>query len=484
MGKVTGFLEYRRKKPPERKPEERINDFRDMYVNPSEAELKEQAARCMNCGVPFCHTGCPLGNIIPDWNDLTYLGQYRDAIDRLHATNNFPDFTGRVCPAPCENSCVLAINDDPVTIKSIEWNIIDRAFKEGWVKAEPARMKTGKKVAVVGSGPAGLAAAQQLCRAGHDVTVFERADRIGGLLRYGIPEFKLEKKVVDRRLDQMKAEGVQFRASCNVGKDVSGQQLLKDFDAIVLAGGATLPRDLKAPGRENKGVHFAMDFLTQQNKVCEGDQLDPSTRISAEGKHVIVIGGGDTGADCVATSHRQKAKSVTQLELLPKPPEKRAADNPWPEWARIVRPSYALAEGGNIDYSVSTKEFVGENGVLKKIRLVRLEWVKSSNGTPPQMKEIPGSEFEIPADLVFLAMGFLGPEKDGILAQLGVQLDQRGNVQCDARFQTSVPKVFAAGDMRRGQSLVVWAIAEGRQAARAVDEFLMGVSQLEVPGGV
>ncbi len=483
MGKITGFLEFGRKKPPERPPQERLHDYREVHLEFPEAELREQAARCMNCGVPFCHTGCPLGNIIPDWNDQIYLGRWEDASGRLHATNNFPDFTGRVCPAPCENSCVLGINDDPVTIKAIEEAISEHAFEKGFLHPEPARIKTGKKAAVVGSGPAGLAAAQQLCRAGHEVTVFERAGRAGGLLRYGIPEFKLAKKVVDRRLAQMEAEGVTFRVNCNVGVDLPGKDLLRDFDAVVLCGGATIPRDLSVPGRERKGVHFAMDFLTQQTRVLAGDKIDPKDRLSAEGKHVIVIGGGDTGADCVATSTRQGAKSITQLELLPKPPEKRAADNPWPEWARVLRVSYALQENGTCDYSVATKRFEGEGGQVEKLHGIRLEWVKSGNGAPPKPQEIAGSEFTLQADLVLLAMGFLGPQKEGLLEQLGVEFDPRGNVKTDAAKQTSVPKVFAAGDMRRGQSLVVWAIAEGREAARSVDAFLLQrESCLEVPG--
>ena len=482
MGKIGGFLEYERKGIPERDPAERKSDYNEVYERRPLPELQEQAARCMDCGTPFCHTGCPLGNLIPDWNDGAYRGQWDEAIFRLHATNNFPEFTGLVCPAPCENSCVLGINEPPVSIKQIEYATVDEAWLAGKIKPQPAAKKTGKKVAVVGSGPAGLAAAQQLCRAGHDVTVFERADRIGGLLRYGIPNFKLEKHIVERRLKQMEEEGVVFKTSTNIGVDIDAGELKKDFDAVVLSGGATQARDLPIEGRELQGVHFAMDFLTQQTKVVEGDQIDPSERISAEGKNVVVIGGGDTGADCVGTSTRQGAKQVIQLELLDRPTDERPGDNPWPQWARIYRMSYAIAENGEQKYSVSTKRFIGEDGKLKKLHCVEIEWLPSENGGRPQMKEVEGSDFEIDADLCFLAMGFLGPEKEGMLTQLGVELDERGNVKTGEDRQTSVPGVFAAGDMRRGQSLVVWAIAEGRDAAYHVDKFLMGRSYLDVPG--
>lgn len=482
MGKLGGFLEYERSEIPERDPDERKNDYNEVYERAPVPELQKQAARCMDCGTPFCHTGCPLGNLIPDWNDAAYRGNWDEAIFRLHATNNFPEVTGLVCPAPCENSCVLGINEPPVSIKQIEYATIDEAFEAGKVKPEPATHKTGKKVAIVGSGPAGLAAAQQLCRAGHDVTVFERADRIGGLLRYGIPNFKLEKHIVVRRLKQMEEEGVAFKPSTNIGVDIKADELKKDFDAVVLAGGSTQPRDLPIEGRELDGVHFAMDFLTQQTKVVEGDQIPPEERISAEGKNVVVIGGGDTGADCVGTSTRQGAKNVVQLELLDRPPNERPDGNPWPQWARIYRMSYAIAENGEQKYAVSTKRFIGEDGKLKKLQCIEVEWIPSENGGRPQLKEVEGSEFEIDAELCLLAMGFLGPEKEGMLDQLGVGLDERGNVKTGDDRQTSVPGIFAAGDMRRGQSLVVWAIAEGRDAAHHVDKFLMGRTYLDTSG--
>jgi len=480
MAKPTGFMESGREVPHKRPVEERKKDWKE-YVLPSEAvQLKTQAARCMDCGIPYCHMGCPLGNIIPDWNDLVYRDRWKEAIDRLHATNNFPEFTGRLCPAPCENSCTLAMDvyDQPVTIKQIEVSIIDHAWDQGWVKPLPSEKKTGKKVAVVGSGPAGLAAAQQLARVGHSVTVFERADRIGGLLRYGIPEFKMEKRHVDRRMDQMKAEGVEFKTNANIGHNVPIEDLRKNFDAIVLTGGATQPRNLPVPGRELKGVYFAMEYLTQSNKVQQGDKVE--NQIVAKGKHVIVIGGGDTGADCIGTAHRQGAKSVTSLEVLPKPPQSRAANNPWPEWARVFRVAGAHEEGGEILYSVSTKEFTGENGVVKKLKGVKVEWVPQPSG-PPKMQEVPGSEFEIPADLVLLAMGFLGPEKNPLFEKLGIELDQRSNVKADSSKMTNVPGIFVAGDMTRGQSLIVWAIAEGRAAARGVDLYLMGETTLPSP---
>ncbi|HUO57610.1 MAG TPA: glutamate synthase subunit beta [bacterium] len=488
MGKPTGFIEKDREYIHKRPVEERVKDWKE-YVLPFEpSHLKDQAARCMDCGIPFCHQGCPLGNIIPDWNDLVYRDRWQEAIERLHATNNFPEFTGRLCPAPCENSCTLGLDvyKQPVNIKAIEVAIIDRAFQEGWVKPMPPAKLTGKKVAVVGSGPAGLACAQQLARVGHKVTVFERADRIGGLLRYGIPEFKMEKRHIDRRMKQMEAEGVEFKVNSNIGHNVPIEDLRKNFDAIVLCGGATQARNLPVPGRELKGVHFAMEYLPQSNKVQEGDKVE--NQIHAKGKHVIVIGGGDTGADCIGTAHRQGAKSVTSLEVLPKPPAERAADNPWPQWARILRVAGAHEEGGEILYSVTAKEFTGENGVVKKLKGIKVEWVpqpfdpaQGRPAGPPKMQEVPGSEFELPADLVLLAMGFLGPEKNPLFEKLGIELDQRSNVKGNAGKMTNVPGVFTAGDMTRGQSLIVWAIAEGRAAARGVDQYLMGETTLPSP---
>ncbi|MFO1023332.1 MAG: glutamate synthase subunit beta [Planctomycetales bacterium] len=476
MGKPDGFLEIQRETPTRRPVAERLKDYQEVYQPFPELKLMEQGARCMDCGIPFCHTGCPLGNIIPDWNDLVYRGRWQEAIRRLHATNNFPEFTGRLCPAPCEEACVLGINAPPVTIKNIEYSIIEKAFSEGWVVAEPPENRTGKKVAVIGSGPAGLAAAQQLNRAGHSVTVFERADRIGGLLRYGIPEFKMEKRILDRRLEIMREEGIEFRTNANVGVDVPVESLKKDFDAVVLAGGSTLGRDLPIPGRELKGIYLAMEFLPLQNKRCEGDTIPDSEFISAAGKKVVIIGGGDTGADCLGTSHRQGAKSIVQLELLPKPPKERDVTMPWPYWPTILRVSSAHEEGGDRDWSVATKKFVGKDGKLTHLECVRLEWV-NDNGRMT-MKEIPGSEFQIEADLVFLAMGFISPEHKGMIEQLGVELDPRGNVKAGDDYMTSVPGVFAAGDMRRGQSLIVWAIWEGRECAVGVDRYLMGTSDL------
>ena len=470
MAKTTGFLEYTRELPQRRPPSERIKDWFEIYQPFPHASLTNQAARCMDCGVPFCHTGCPLTNLIPDWNDLVWRGEWRDAVRQLHATNNFPEFTGRICPAPCEASCVLGINEPPVTIKQIEKTIIDRAFTEGFIKPEPAANKTGRRVAVVGSGPAGLAAAQQLARAGHDVTVFEKNDRIGGLLRYGIPNFKMEKHLIDRRLEQMRGEGVVFQTNAHIGVAISADELRRKFDAILLAGGAEHPRDLRVPGRELEGIHFAMEFLPQQNRVCEGDQV--SSQILATGKRVIIIGGGDTGADCLGTSHRQGAASVTQFELLPKPPEARSASTPWPLWPLQLRVESSHEEGGLRDWSVSTVKFTGdEQGHVRQLHAVRV-------GPAPRFEPQPGTEFTLDADLVLLAMGFLGPVKHGLLEQLRVNLDGRGNVATDANHMSSVPGVFAAGDMRRGQSLVVWAIAEGRKAARGVDEYLMGESRL------
>jgi glutamate synthase (NADPH/NADH) small chain len=476
MGKPDGFLEINRETPSRRPVEDRLNDYKEVYKPFPELKLMDQGARCMDCGVPFCHTGCPLGNIIPDWNDLVYRGRWQEAIRRLHATNNFPEFTGRLCPAPCEEACVLGINAPPVTIKNIEQSIIEKAFKEGWVVAEPPERRSGKRVAIIGSGPAGLAAAQQLNRAGHWVTVYERADRIGGLLRYGIPEFKMEKAVLDRRLQIMEEEGIVFKTNANVGVNLPVADLQRDFDAIVLAGGSTLPRDLPIPGRELEGVYFAMEYLPMQNKRCEGDEIPDSKFITAKGKDVVIIGGGDTGADCLGTSHRHGCKSVVQLELLPKPPNSRDVSMPWPYWPTIMRTSSAHEEGGDRDFSVATKEFLGSNGKLEKLHCVRLEWV-NDNGRM-SMKEVPGTDFYIPAQLVLLAMGFVSPEVKGMVEQLGCKLDARSNVQADDNYMTSVDGVFVAGDMRRGQSLIVWAIWEGRECAVGVDRYLMGYSDL------
>ena len=484
MGKVTGFLEYQRLQEAAEEPVARKKHYHEFIAHLSDEEAKVQGARCMDCGIPFCHTGCPLGNIIPDWNDLVYRDQWREAADRLHATNNFPEFTGRVCPAPCEAACVLGINEDPVAIKQIEMSIADRGWDEGWIVPEPPATRTGKKVAVVGSGPAGLAAAQQLNRAGHLVTVFERADRPGGLLMYGIPDFKLEKSRVWRRIDQMRAEGVEFRTNANVGVNVSVEELRQNYDALLLTGGATHPRDLAIPGREFKGVHFAMEFLPLQNKVNQGDTLND--QILATDKHVIVIGGGDTGSDCTGTSNRQGCASLTQFELFPSPPDlgqfpraaERPANSPWPYWPVILRTSTSHEEGCGREFSIETKEFLGDDaGNVQGLRTVQVEWIKDDSGRLSP-REVPGTEKTWPAQLVLLAMGFLGPEKRGAVEQLGLELDPRGNVKCNSDYVTSVPGVFAAGDMRRGQSLVVWAIHEGREAARAVDKHLMGVTHL------
>jgi glutamate synthase (NADPH/NADH) small chain len=472
MGKVTGFLEYTRETPSRRPAADRINDWFEIYQPFPDASIKEQGARCMDCGVPFCHTGCPVSNIIPDWNDLVWRGRWREAIRVLHSTNNFPEFTGRICPAPCESSCVLGINEPAVTIKNIEKTIVDRAWDEGWIQPEIPRFRTGKRVAVVGSGPAGMAAAQQLARAGHAVTVFEKSDRIGGLLRYGIPNFKMEKHLIDRRVTQMTAEGVEFVVNAHVGVTLAVSELQLDFDAILLAGGAEQARNLNVPGRELNGIHYAMEFLPQANKVCEGDWVPD--QILATGKNVIIIGGGDTGADCLGTSHRQFAATVTQFEVMPKPPESRAPQTPWPMWPRQMRTESAHEEGGFRDWSVSTIRFSGdEQGNVRKLHGARV-------GPPPTFAPVPGSEFELDADLVLLAMGFTGPVRNGLLEELGVAMDNRGNVQANANFMSSVPGVFAAGDVRRGQSLVVWAIAEGRKAARGIDEYLMGSSALPV----
>ena len=480
MGKPTGFIEIARKKQPTRPISERTHDWHEVYLPYTNETLQQQGARCMDCGIPFCHQGCPLGNLIPDWNDLVYRDRWRVAFDRLLATNNFPEFTGRLCPAPCEGACVLGINSDPVTIKGIENAIIERAYTEGWIGARPPAQRTGKRVAVVGSGPAGLGAADQLNHAGHLVTVFEKSDRIGGLLRYGIPEFKLEKKVLDRRLAIMKSEGVVFRTNANIGGGVPARSLLRDFDAIVLAGGAGQPRDLPIPGRELRGIHFAMEYLTQQNRICEGETVDPGELITAAGKHVIIIGGGDTGADCLGTTHRQGAASVHQFELLPQPPEERAEDNPWPLWPQIFRVSTAHEEGGQRLYSVSTVGFDGtDEGGVRSLRAINV--VPARENGRMVFKPVPGTEFEIPADLVLLAMGFVGAEPGGVLTELGVKMSERGTVWRDQNWMTSVPGVFTAGDMQRGQSLIVWAIAEGRSCARGVDQYLMGRSSLPAP---
>jgi len=470
MGKISGFLEYTREVPDRRPVDERVNDWFEIYNPFPEEKIRLQGARCMDCGIPFCHTGCPVSNIIPDWNDLVWHGRWREASRVLHATNNFPEFTGRICPAPCEASCVLAINEPAVTIKNIEKTIVDRAWEEGWIVPELPPLRTGKRVAVIGSGPAGLAAAQQLARAGHAVTVFEKADRIGGLLRYGIPNFKMEKHLIDRRIAQMRLEGVEFVVNAHVGGNVPTSDLRRDFDAILLAGGAEHPRDLAVPGRELKGIHFAMEFLPQSNKVCEGDSVP--NQILATGKHVVIIGGGDTGADCLGTSHRQKAAHISQFELLPKPPDSRAPQTPWPLWPMQLRVESSHEEGGLRDWSVSTVRFSGDaDGYVTKLHGVRA-------GPPPKFEALPGTEFEMNVDLVLLAMGFTGPVRGGLLEDLGVALDARGNVAADQNYMSSETGVFAAGDARRGQSLVVWAIAEGRKAARGIDEFLMGTSKL------
>ena len=478
MGKPTGFMEYARRDRSYAPVEARVTNYREFVIPLTEDEARRQGARCMDCGIPFCHQGCPVDNIIPDWNDLVYRGDWKRAVEVLHSTNNFPEFTGRICPAPCEAACTLNIDDNPVTIKTIECSIIDKAWDEGWVVPQPAPEKTGKSVAVIGSGPAGLACAQQLARAGHAVTLFEKNDRIGGLLRYGIPDFKLEKHYIDRRVSQMEAEGVAFRCNVHVGADFSVGQLLDGYDAIVLAGGSEESRDLPVPGRELDGVHFAMEFLPQQNRRVAGDEIPDDRAITARGKHVIVIGGGDTGSDCIGTSFRQGAASVTQLEIMPRPPERENKGLTWPDWPNKLRTSTSQEEGAVRDWSVTTKAIAGTNGHVEKICCARVDWQRDSRGVW-KMSEIEGSEFELPADLVLLAMGFVHPVHEGMLKDLRIRLDERGNVRADSKnFQTSIPRVYAAGDMRRGQSLVVWAIREGRQCARAVDEFLMGGSEL------
>jgi glutamate synthase (NADPH/NADH) small chain len=466
MGKPTGFMEYKREVPERRPATERINDWLDVYTEFPVEKARTQGARCMDCGVPFCHGGCPLNNLIPDWNDLVYHDRWREAVRQLHSTNNFPEVTGRICPAPCEASCVLGINEPPVTIRSNEKSIVERGWVEGWITPQPAAVKTGKKVAVVGSGPSGLATAQQLARAGHSVTVYEKNDRLGGLMQYGIPNFKLEKHLLTRRLAQMEAEGVRFVTNAHVGANVSVEELRRDYDAIVLAGGSESPRNLKVPGRELKGIHFAVPFLTQATRRVYGEKIPADISIEATGKHVIIIGGGDTGADCLGTSHRQKAASVTQLEIMPKPPEERSPNTPWPLWPLQLRTESSHEEGGKRVWSVSTVKFVGDaNGNVCELHGTKV-------APPPKFEAVPGSEFVLKADLVLLAMGFTGPVRNGMIEQLGVELDKRGNVKTDEHYMSTVPGVFAAGDMRRGQSLVVWAITEGRKAAAAVNEYL------------
>ncbi|HZP33309.1 MAG TPA: glutamate synthase subunit beta [Candidatus Acidoferrales bacterium] len=471
MGKVTGFKEFTRELPVRRPVEERINDYFEVYYQFPEDKVRTQASRCMDCGIPFCHNGCPVNNIIPDWNDLVYRDHWKEAIRVLHSTNNFPEFTGRICPAPCEAACVLGINEPPVTIKLIEKNIVERAWAEGWIQPEPPEVRTGKRVAVVGSGPSGLAAAQQLNRAGHLVTLFEKNDRLGGLMRYGIPDFKMEKHVLDRRIEQMRAEGVQFQTNAYIGRNIRAEDLRKEYDAILLCGGAEAPRDLKVPGRELKGIHFAMEFLPQQNKRNAGDEVP--NQILATGKRVVIIGGGDTGADCLGTCHRHKAKSVHQFEIMPKPPDERAPSTPWPLWPLQLRAESSHEEGGLRDWAINTTHFTGdENGNVKQLHAVRV-------GPPPKFEPIPGTEFIIETELVLLALGFLGPVKQGMIEQFGLNLDARSNIATDANYMSSVPGIFAAGDMRRGQSLVVWAISEGRKAAAAVDKYLMGATRLK-----
>ena len=477
MGKITGFMEYDRETPERRPVSERICDWRELYKEFPEDKLKAQAARCMDCGVPFCHMGCPLGNLVPFWNDMIYKGRWKDALDLLLSTASFPEFTGRVCPALCEASCVLNIDNNPVTVRQIEIEIVERGYKEGWIKPEPPKKRTGKKVAVVGSGPSGLAAAQLLNKAGHTVTLFEKSDRMGGILRYGIPDFKIEKHIVQRRVDLMEAEGIIMRPGVNVGMDYKAADMLKEFDALCLAGGSMKPRDLPVPGRELKGVHFAMEYLIQQNKKDAGVRFSESEDITAKGKKVVIIGGGDTGADCVGTAIRQGAAAVYQWELLPKPPVDREEDNPWPQWPRILRSSSSHEEGGVRDYCIQTKLFSGEGGIVKKINAIRVEWIKDEKGAM-QIKEVPGSEFIQDADLVLLAMGFVSPVHEGLLDDLGVKYDARGNVAVNADMQSSVEKIFAAGDMSRGQSLVVWAIRDGRAAAKGIDKYLMGETDI------
>ena len=476
MGDARGFLEHDREVPERRPVSVRLKDWNEVYEEFPNERLQVQASRCMDCGIPFCNSGCPLGNLIPEWNDLVYRDQWEEASHRLHATNNFPEFTGRLCPAPCEGSCVLGINEPPVTIKQVEVSIIDHAWEMGWVKPVIPQLQTGKRIAVVGSGPAGLAAAQQLTRVGHEVVVFEKADRIGGLLRYGIPEFKLEKRHLDRRLAQMEVEGTEFRANTEIGLDITAEELMEGFDAGVLAGGATQWRDLPIPGRELEGIHQAMEYLPQSNRIQEGDRN--AEVISAEGKKVVIIGGGDTGADCLGTALRQGAEVVNQFEIMPRPPEDRSDSNPWPTWPLIYRVSSAHEEGGKRIFAINTSEFLGENGKVKCLKTHKVEQV-FENGKI-SFKEIENSEEEIEADLVLLALGFTGPETSPILEQLGVALDERGNVDRSETYETSIESVFTCGDMGRGQSLIVWAIAEGRSCASSVDQFLMGSTELPI----
>jgi glutamate synthase (NADPH/NADH) small chain len=481
MGLPTGFLEIERKDRPYEKVEKRLKSWKEFVLPLPAAEVSRQGARCMDCGIPFCHNGCPVNNLIPDWNELVRRDRWRDALEVLHSTNNFPEFTGRICPAPCEAACTLNIDDNPVTIKSIECAIVDRGWEEGWIAPLVPARKTGKRVAVVGSGPAGMACAQQLARAGHAVTLFEKADRIGGLLRYGIPDFKMEKRLIDRRMRQMEAEGVECRTGVEVGATLSIKSLLEGYDAVALTGGAEWPRDLEVPGREFSGIHYAMDFLVQQNKRVAGDdeaRAAPRGTLTARGKHVIVIGGGDTGSDCVGTSNRQGAASVTQLEVMPQPPDKENKGLVWPDWPLKMRTSSSHEEGVDRDFAVLTKRAVGQDGRITALECARIDWVKGDDGRLA-MREVEGSRFELKADLVLLAMGFLGPRKPGMVEQAGLALDPRGNVLANVKdYKTSVPKLFAAGDMRRGQSLVVWAIREGRQCARSIDESLMGSTTL------
>ncbi|MGQ3298753.1 glutamate synthase subunit beta [Reyranella sp.] len=481
MGLATGFLEIERKDRSYEPVEQRLKNYKEFVLPMPPAEVSRQGARCMDCGIPYCHNGCPVNNIIPQFNELVRRDRWKDALEVLHSTNNFPEFTGRICPAPCEASCTLNIDDNPVTIKSIECSIVDRGWQEGWIQPLVPVQKTGKRVAVIGSGPAGLSCAQQLARAGHSVTLFEKADRVGGLLRYGIPDFKMEKHHIDRRMRQMEAEGVEFRTGVEVGATLSIKSLLEGYDAVALTGGAELPRDLEVPGRELNGIHFAMDFLTQQNKRNAGDdeaRAAPRGTLTAKGKHVIVIGGGDTGSDCVGTSNRHGAASVTQLEVMPQPPVRENKALTWPDWPLKLRSSSSHEEGAARDFAVLTKRAVGSNGKVEALECVRVEWMKGADGRMG-MQEVAGSNFELRADLVLLAMGFLGPRRPGLVEQAGVALDPRGNVAANVKdYQTSVARLFAAGDMRRGQSLVVWAIREGRQCARAIDESLMGTSTL------
>jgi glutamate synthase (NADPH) small chain len=470
VGKVSGFKEYTREVPMRRPIKERVNDYLEVYQPFPEDKVRTQAARCMDCGIPFCHTGCPVSNVIPDWNDLVYRDQWQEAIRVLHSTNNFPEFTGRICPAPCEAACVLGISEPPVAIKVIEKTIVDRAWEAGWIRPEPPETRTGKRIAVVGSGPAGLAGAQQLNRAGHWVTLFEKADRTGGLLRYGIPDFKMEKNVLDRRLEQMTAEGVRFQTRAHVGQNVAANDLRKEFDAILLTGGAESPRDLRVPGRELKGIHFAMEFLPQQNRRIAGEAVPD--QILALDKRVVIIGGGDTGADCLGTCHRQKARSIHQFEIMPRPPEERDPSTPWPMWPLQLRTESAHEEGGLRDWALGTTRFSGDGkGNVKQLHGARV-------GPPPKFEVVPDTQVAIDVDLVLLALGFTGPVRAGMLEQFGVELDARGNIATGGNYMSSVPGVFAAGDMRRGQSLVVWAIAEGRSAAKAIDQYLMGTTRL------